>query len=314
MAARLLLSLWDILPTTEQSDSVRGRMIITCPDCKTRYKTTTDAIGPNGRMVRCANCASTWFVAAESDTLTMDSLTLADIENDAKMVVPAPVVSKPTPRPDLINSVAAAQIPETSPVEPRDNYEGAHVGVRQRADRKRRNQRLRGVMGIWLFPLLLIGASAAGAYHFRSDIVANFPKAATLYKAVGIDVSKSGVLLSRPEYRYGEVDGRPTLIVTGSVYNDTDATVAMPRVALSLHNSAGEVLAQWQVELSAARLPAGARAEYLSQYPNPAIDGVELRSRLVNVLGGEASMPQDGVLPDQEPIVTPLQLPSSNEQ
>lgn len=313
MAARLLLSLWDILPTTEQNDSVRGCMIITCPDCKTRYKTTADAIGPNGRMVRCANCTSTWFVAAESDTLTMDSLTLADIENDAKAVVPAPIVSKPTPRPDPFGSVAADPMPETS-LESEEPYQGAHVGLRQRADRKRRNQRLRGVMGIWLFPLLLIGATAAGAYHFRSDVVAQFPKAATLYKAVGIDVSKSGVLLSRPQYRYGEVDGRPTLIVTGSVYNDTAGTVAMPRVALSLHNAAGEVLAQWQVELSAAKLPAGTRAEYLSQYPNPAIDGVELRSRLVDVTGGEAAMPQDSVWPEQQTIVTPLQLrPSDNE-
>jgi len=49
-------------------------MIIVCPDCQTRYKTTAKAIGPNGRTVRCANCSSSWFVAAEADELTLDRL------------------------------------------------------------------------------------------------------------------------------------------------------------------------------------------------------------------------------------------------
>jgi len=55
-------------------------MIITCPDCQTRYKTTPKAIGPNGRTVRCASCSSSWFVPAEPGDLTLDRLALEDIE------------------------------------------------------------------------------------------------------------------------------------------------------------------------------------------------------------------------------------------
>lgn len=278
-------------------------MIITCPDCQTRYKTTADAIGPNGRMVRCASCSSTWFVAAESDTLTMDSLALADIEQDAARPAVQPVVPKP-PMGERAGADTSSVTDSAEPEPARSQTPGAHVEIRERTDRKRRNARLRGVLAIWLVPLALLGGAAYGAYHFRSDIVKAVPKSATLYKAMGIEVSATGITLSRPETRYAEVDGRPTLIVTGSVFNGASESVAMPRVALSLHNAAGESVAEWQVEMEASRLPAGARAEYLSQYNNPAMDAVELRSRLADM--GATSV-NTGTQPSA-PISTPVEF------
>ena len=39
-------------------------MIITCPDCATRYDLDVDRFLPNGRSVRCSNCGESWFVPA----------------------------------------------------------------------------------------------------------------------------------------------------------------------------------------------------------------------------------------------------------
>lgn len=244
-------------------------MIITCPECSTRYKTSDDAIGPNGRTVRCANCSSTWFVPAPEAQIAMDALTLAD--NQREDIAPTPT---PSFAPSLAPSVVPVSAPKTQTV-PR----GAHVDIRDRADKRRRTRRLFGVAAIWLVPLAMLGTAAAGAYHFRQDIVSAHPQTATLYKALGINVSASGLILDPPEARFADIDGAPMLIVTGAARNISDTDLPLPRVALSLHNAGGERVAQWDVEMKTQFLPAGGRAEYLSQYPNPARDAVRLETR-----------------------------------
>ena len=42
-------------------------MIVTCPSCSTRYIVDPKALGPTGRMVRCANCKHTWMQAPPAD-------------------------------------------------------------------------------------------------------------------------------------------------------------------------------------------------------------------------------------------------------
>ena len=39
-------------------------MIITCPECATRYELDEDRFLPNGRSVRCTSCGESWFVPA----------------------------------------------------------------------------------------------------------------------------------------------------------------------------------------------------------------------------------------------------------
>ena len=44
-------------------------MILTCPNCSTRYLMSAASIGPAGREVRCAKCAHQWFVEGQVDEL-----------------------------------------------------------------------------------------------------------------------------------------------------------------------------------------------------------------------------------------------------
>jgi hypothetical protein len=128
--------------------------------------------------------------------------------------------------------------------------------------------------------------------------VTKYPKTATLYQAVGVDVSLSGLMLDPPETRYAEIDGVPTLVVTGSVKNISSEDLSLPLVALSLHNASGEKLIDWIVDMETPVLAPGTRAEYLSQQPNPSLEAVSLRTHFVD----ESAVP----------TLTPLQMPKSN--
>ena len=42
-------------------------MKITCPDCNTSYGIKPEALGPEGRSVKCAKCGNRWFVSPKDE-------------------------------------------------------------------------------------------------------------------------------------------------------------------------------------------------------------------------------------------------------
>ncbi|MBG6174510.1 putative Zn finger-like uncharacterized protein [Labrenzia sp. EL_208] len=47
-------------------------MKIKCPDCSTSYEIKTEAVGPEGRSVKCAKCGNRWFVSPDDDDASVD--------------------------------------------------------------------------------------------------------------------------------------------------------------------------------------------------------------------------------------------------
>lgn len=65
---------------------VYGLMILTCPNCATRYVIPDTAIGAEGRQVRCANCKHSWFQeAAEFKT---GPIKIQDVETPPVNIAP----------------------------------------------------------------------------------------------------------------------------------------------------------------------------------------------------------------------------------
>lgn len=243
-------------------------MILTCPECSTRYLTKENAIGPNGRTVRCAKCDTTWFVASDADELA-----LQDIQAPVEDIVPASV------------GAAVAGSPESAfgqgnPVQPAQP--GAHVIRRDKVDQERRRRRLTSVGLIWAVPLTLLFIAAILGYVFRQDIVNKIPQTATIYKSLGVDVTLSGLNIEDPVTRSALVDGKPVLVVNGAVRNITAQAQDVPMVELSLHSKDGQPLVTWLVDVNKASLGKDERVTFVSEYPNPPVDAVKLRYRFAD--------------------------------
>ena len=250
-------------------------MILTCPNCATRYSTTADAIGPNGRTVRCSSCETTWFVTAQPDILD-----LREQEHEEQKIIDTPEETLVEQEVHDRQFGAVGQ----SPI-------GAHVHIRDMADQRRRNRSLMGVSFVWFITIGLLAALVFYAFNNRQNIVESYPGTATLYKMFGIEVNELGLEFDDPTIRRLPIDGVETLVINGHINNITDQTRNIPMLELSIVNKAEEVLASWVIEPPQAEIEADSRIAYSSEYQNPPVDGEKVLYRFLDE--DEWAKPQD---------------------
>ncbi len=256
-------------------------MILTCPECATRFKINPDAIGANGRTVRCSQCSATWFVAAEPDVMD-----LQDSDDD----VLAPIGGATS----AIAASADRGEPEEmqrAPAAPEHESSSAHNDMRDKADRKKVRRRLFGVGMIWITVLTILILAALAAYLFRAKIVEKFPATAPIYQSFGIEANASGLNIIDVEFSNGEQNGTPTLFVNGKVKNFDGRTRDVALIKLSFKNADGDVLSSWVVQPPQMSLARGETLEFSTQYPNPPIDAKSLSSSFVDEMSAVDDVP-----------------------
>jgi len=169
-------------------------MILTCPECASRYFVDDARIGPEGRKVRCSSCGHAWRESGASATAYDTPLTLApDFEP-----TPAPVAAEEEPaiRPRASRADAAARLREEA-VEKRKTREAAAVGA------------IWAVLGAGFVVLALV------AVIFRTDVVRLMPMTAGAYAFARMPVNPIGINIEAPQIKPGLKDGRAAMIVSG---------------------------------------------------------------------------------------------------
>jgi predicted Zn finger-like uncharacterized protein len=237
-------------------------MIITCPNCQTRYSLPQDKIRPGGQKVRCAKCGTVWHQAPEeieavAPAVPPDEPALppGPAEPPASPPTddaPAPLDPSPEPPPETATAAPGPLVdaPADPTVEPMSRFRAsAEPAPRSGAGRK------------WaIAAVVVLIAAGAAALLFRERIEAltglrlhaptpaeTAAPAPTSPPAPVVPTPPPFTLtLEQVESFTEEVDGIKRLVVKGVIANPDDREQAIPPLAIEMRDAAGNRLDVWQ--------------------------------------------------------------------
>lgn len=225
-------------------------MILTCPECATRYFVDDARIGPEGRKVRCASCGHSWREAGSGVN-----------------AYAAPMTLQPnfTPAPPSFGSA------DEPPVKLRTRGD-VSSRLREEAVEKRKTREAVAVGAVWAVLGAGFSLLAVGSVIFRADVVRLFPGTAGAYAFVRIPVNPTGLAIEAVQGGPGLQEGRAALKVSGVERNvETGARDAAP-LRISLLDKASHKLASTVVTPSSGAIQPGETRAFTAAFIDPPLE------------------------------------------
>jgi predicted Zn finger-like uncharacterized protein len=295
-------------------------MKIKCPDCSTSYEISAEAVGAEGRSVKCAKCGNRWFVAPEDAEIgDVDFSAAADAPDDADSPVtedtdkdeadwaadaqeddaaPADEDENDSEPDDFKPEPASSRASQDADLED-DEPEGSGTDIESSAKRpkiivnpnKFRRDHIGAVLN-WLFRrnyrriggIVLFGGAIAVCAMFilmRDNVVKQSPDLASLFQLIGLDVNLRG-LEFRNLRTFTEVeDGKRVLVVEGSIRNLLEERNTVPAVRLSIRSSDMQEVYAWTVEPRTKSLNALDETRFRTILADPPGNASDIQVRFV---------------------------------
>ncbi|HYG85699.1 MAG TPA: zinc-ribbon domain-containing protein [Azospirillum sp.] len=205
-------------------------MIVTCPNCSTRYTVGDSAMPPQGRKVRCGSCGHVWFQRSSVEDDTERTLLAQDL---------APADPGPAPRPPESRKIKATR------------SRGA-------------------VAGWVAFTTLLVAVLAAGYFVRNEIVRLWPPAALFYQTVgLPVDPPGTGLQFQNVRSEQRVDNGATVLLVEGQIINVSEAQRTVPKVrAVSLSFDRKPVQA-WTIDASSVQLLPGEVATFRSTQHDP---------------------------------------------
>jgi hypothetical protein len=166
-----------------------------------------------------------------------------------------------------------------------------------------RQERVRAAAFAWAGTGAAMAASATGAVLFRQDIAEFWPRTASAYAAVGLDVNVYGLELDDLAVERAFDGATPVLLVSGEVRNIGHDQKEPPPLRFTLRDGASNELYQVVHALDAGAIAPGAATPFEVRLDDPPVDAVDLEAAFASY--GETG---DAVLAAEPRSADPLVL------
>jgi len=231
-------------------------MILTCPECASRYFVEDSKVGSAGRVVRCASCGNRWTARNEE---------AVDLFDEPE----APTLAS------QIDSVE--QVPETAAAESEEPPVSALPGeelpkvFRARADAERRLREATTTGVIWAGMAAAMAVVVVAALIFRIDVVRIMPGSAGAYAAVGLPVNTVGLVIDRDSIKAqpSMQDGHAVVTVVGTIRNITEHEVVAPPLRVELLSKEDKRVAGQLAAAADPKIPPGEVRHFSITFLNP---------------------------------------------
>ena len=221
-------------------------MILTCPECASRYFVDDARVGPNGRTVRCASCGASWRADASPAASTLEpALALT-----SKSFAPAPEADD--------HAADAAPLPKR---------------IRAEAVEKKKTREAVAAGVVWAGLGAGFVALVLAAVLLRVDVVRLWPQTASAYAFARMPVNPTGLSLEAVQGQPNLIGGHAALSVTGVERNvETHARASMP-LRVILYDKAGKRLTSTAYAPPTVQIPAGDARAFGVNFIDPPPEG-----------------------------------------
>ena len=223
-------------------------MILTCPDCATRYFVDDERLGDGGRAVRCGSCGGRWTARAEAPLDLVHSPEIGAIAE-------TPFArSEPEPGSTMLRDLPAEDLPKV-------------FRAQAQTKEKVREAATSGVVWAGLVAgfIFLIGL----AVFMRQDIATLWPRTAGAYAMAGLPVNLVGLTIEGQHAQPALKDGHAVLSVSGALRNVRDRAVVAPPLRISLLDASGKPVAVKIADPDGAQIPPGEARHFLIDVVDP---------------------------------------------
>ncbi len=165
---------------------------------------------------------------------------------------------------------------------------GPHAEFRAREHAKRKRHRGRAVTIAWGAGFALFVSLVGAAVLFRNEVAEAFPRAATIYRLVGLEVNRFGLTFENVEARRTFDGTTPVLTVTGAVINSGQERLDTPQLRVTLKDEAGNTVQTWTDDFSVPSLGPAERTEFSSRFEAPPVETYRLTVSFARAEGEES--------------------------
>lgn len=196
-------------------------MILTCPECASRYFVDDSKVGAAGRVVRCASCGNSWTARNEEALDLFEEPSAADLAGNPNLTA-LDGASNPADDETPVDQLPGEELPKV---------------FRARADAERRLKEAKTTGVIWggMVAVMVVMLVAAGV--FRMNVAHLWPRTAGAYAFARMPVNNVGLVVEDLKAEPSMQNGHAAITITGVIRNITDHPVSAPPLRVALLNT-----------------------------------------------------------------------------